>query len=219
MFWSEFLMIAVVHILALASPGPDFAIILRYAIRYGRQTALIASAGIGCAILLHVTYSLVGIAVVIKTTPWLFQLMTFIAAIYLVWLGIGAIRSQPPTATTHEEGKLSSAPELISAKRAFWTGVMTNGLNPKATLFFLSLFAVIISADTPMNYKVIYGVYMAIATAAWFAVLSLLLTRQQVRQFLLQKGYWFDRIMGAVLLLLALQLVISHFSEGGLLPS
>lgn len=219
MFWSEFLIIAVVHILALASPGPDFAIILRYAIRYGRKTALIASVGIGCAILLHVTYSLVGIAVIIKTTPWLFQLMTFTAALYLAWLGIGALRSQPPAASDIESNSTSSSASVISAKRAFWTGVMTNGLNPKATLFFLSLFAVIISADTPMNYKVIYGVYMAIATAAWFAALSLLLTRQQVRQFLLQKGYWFDRVMGLVLLLLALQLVISHFGESGLLPS
>ena len=72
-FWPEFFLIAVVHFTAVASPGPDFAIVLRYAVRFGRTQALAASIGIGVAILLHVTWSLVGISVLIQTTPWLFK--------------------------------------------------------------------------------------------------------------------------------------------------
>lgn len=209
-FWPEFLLIASAHLLAVASPGPDFAIVLRYAVRYGRNTAIYASIGIGAAILLHVTYSLVGIGVLIKTTPWLFQLLSVAAALYLIYLGQGAIRAKAPALTATAD-ITAPAEETPSHTSAFIAGFITNGLNPKATLFFLSLFAVIISAQTPLSYKLIYGVYMALATAAWFCLLSCLLTQQRVRQFLLAKGYWFDRVMGILLLLLAGHLLLSSF--------
>ncbi|MDF3127221.1 LysE family translocator [Rheinheimera sp. 1928-s] len=205
-FWPEFLLIASVHLVAVASPGPDFAIVLRYAVRYGRNVALAASVGIGMAIFLHVCYSLLGLGLLIKTTPWLFTLFSALSAAYLAYIGWQAIRSGAPTNTTAEivTEPVTETPSLL---KAFTSGFVTNGLNPKATLFFLSLFAVIISPVTPLSYKVIYGVYMAGATTAWFAFLSVILTREKVRAFLLMKGYWFDRLMGAVLLALAMHLI------------
>lgn len=211
-FWPEFLLIATVHLMAVASPGPDFAIVLRYAVRYGRQQALAASIGIGIAILLHVTWSLVGIAVLIQTTPWVFKALSFAAAVYLTYIGVQALQSKAPA---HPEQAIAAGDNdtVPSAKKAFIAGFITNGLNPKATLFFLSLFAVIISPLTPLSYKIIYGVYMAVATAAWFCMLSVLLTHTKVRFFLLLKGYWFDRIMGLLLLALAMHLLVSSFSN------
>ena len=211
-FWPEFLVIAVVHLMAVASPGPDFAIVLRYAVRYGRKLAIAASLGIGVAILLHVTWSLVGIAVLIQTTPWLFKLLSLAAAAYLAYIGVMALRSKAPTQAeaAHCSGGDEATPSVL---KAFVAGVVTNGLNPKATLFFLSLFAVIISPVTPLSYKIIYGVYMAIATAAWFCMLSVVLTHTKIRGFLLLKGYWFDRAMGLLLLALAMHLVVSSLSS------
>lgn len=210
-FWPEFMLIAFVHLMAVASPGPDFAIVLRYAVRFGRPQALAASIGIGVAILLHVTWSLVGIAVLIQTTPWLFKLLSFAAAGYLFYIGVMALRSQAP-ADPEQAIAGDNADKVPSARKAFIAGFITNGLNPKATLFFLSLFAVIISPLTPMSYKVVYGVYMSIATAAWFCMLSAILTHTKVRRFLLLKGYWFDRLMGLMLLLLAVHLVLSSIN-------
>lgn len=205
-FWPEFLLVATVHFVAVASPGPDFAIILRYAVRYGMQVALSASIGIGLGILLHIAYSLLGIGLLLKTTPWLFQVFSLVAACYLAYIGVMALRSQgtaAPLPTDH-----TSDPAKPSLVQAFRTGLLTNGLNPKATLFFLALFAVIISPTTPTSYKVIYGVYMAVATTCWFALLSVLLTRPPVTKFLLSYGVWFDRVMGVVLLLMAGQLIV-----------
>ena len=211
-FWPEFLLIAFVHLMAVASPGPDFAIVLRYAVRFGRQQALAASIGIGVAILLHITWSLVGIAVLIQTTPWLFKALSIAGASYLAYVGVMALKSQPPSVS--EQPTDESANEKVpSAKRAFIAGFITNGLNPKATLFFLSLFAVIISPITPLMYKIGYGIYMSIATAAWFCLLSVVLTHTKVRGFLLLKGYWFDRVMGLLLLALAAHLVVSSLSR------
>jgi threonine/homoserine/homoserine lactone efflux protein len=211
-FWPEFLLIALVHLMAVASPGPDFAIVLRYAVRFGRQQALAASLGIGVAILLHVTWSLVGIAVLIQTTPWLFKALSLAAAAYLAYIGIMALGSKAPAHPEQTVGG-NTADMVPSATKAFIAGFITNGLNPKATLFFLSLFAVIISPLTPLSYKIIYGVYMSVATAAWFCMLSLVLTHTKVRGFLLLNGYWFDRLMGALLLALAMHLVVSSINS------
>ncbi|KOO56703.1 lysine transporter LysE [Rheinheimera sp. KL1] len=205
-FWPEFILIASVHLVAVASPGPDFAIVLRYAVRYGRNVALAASMGIGMAIFLHVCYSLLGVGLLIKTTPWLFTLFSVLSAAYLAYIGWQAIRSDAPVSIATDD-KAEAIAESPSMLKAFTSGFVTNGLNPKATLFFLSLFAVIISPMTPVSYKVIYGVYMAGATAVWFAFLSVILTREKVRSFLLRKGYWFDRLMGGVLLALAMHLI------------
>ncbi|RDV24141.1 LysE family translocator [Alteromonas aestuariivivens] len=205
MYLSEFVTIALVHLVAVASPGPDFAVVLRNSIAYGRQTAIYTSLGIGVGILLHVAYSLVGLSVLIQSTPWLFTTFSFLAAGYLVYLAIGALKSQP--------GSVTSAPEehrlgTLSHQKAFWSGFLTNGLNPKATLFFLSLFTAIISTETPFPIKLAYGIYLSIATAAWFCLLSYLLSTSKVANLIGKNGYWLDRAMGVILLGLAAKLVL-----------
>jgi threonine/homoserine/homoserine lactone efflux protein len=205
-YWVEFLTIASVHLLAVASPGPDFAIVLKHSINFGRRAAIITSIGVGAAILIHVAYSLLGIGILIKTTPVLFQVFSYVAAAYLLYLGWGAIRSPAPK--TLNNVKVEKVIQLISDKKAFVVGFLTNGLNPKATLFFLSVFAVAVSPDTPNVIKLAYGLYLAIATGIWFCVLSLFLSSKSVTQFIGEKGYWFDRMMGGVLILLAIKLVM-----------
>jgi threonine/homoserine/homoserine lactone efflux protein len=102
--------------------------------------------------------------------------------------------------------------DIPSPKKAFLTGFLTNGLNVKATLFFVSLFSVIILPETPFAIKLGYGLYMPVAIATWFVLLSYLLTQTRVRSLLQIKGYLLDRIMGAVLLFLAIQLVLSDLN-------
>ncbi|GAC11921.1 LysE family translocator [Paraglaciecola chathamensis] len=205
LYWGEFLTIAGVHLLAVASPGPDFAIVLKHSINYGRRIAMITSIGVGVAILLHVTYSLLGIGLLLKTNPLVYTIFSYVAAAYLVYIAIGALKSKAVD-TTEPASEVSSSE--ISDRKAFAIGFLTNGLNPKATLFFLSVFAVAVSAQTPSSIKLAYGVYLAVATGMWFCFLSYLLSTRKVRAFIRQYSHWFDRIMGAVLLLLAAKLVI-----------
>ena len=205
-YWLEFVTIASVHLLAVASPGPDFAVVLKHSIQYGRRLAIATSIGVGVGILLHVAYSVLGIGILINTTPALFMLISYVAAAYLLYLGWGAIRSPAPSGTSESQG-LVETPH-ISDRKAFMIGFLTNGLNPKATLFFLSIFAVAVSAQTPNVVKIMYGLYLAVATGMWFCALSLVLSSEKVRIFIGTKGYWFDRLMGAVLILLAISLVV-----------
>lgn len=205
-YGAEFLTIAGIHLLAVASPGPDFAVVLKHSISFGRRAAMLTSIGIGLGILVHVGYSLLGIGILIQNTPGLFQILSYAAAAYLLYIGWGAINSKP--AQPCDPNLTPAGKKNISDKKAFWVGFLTNGLNPKATLFFLSVFAVAVSAQTPNSIKLLYGMYLAAATALWFCTLSYCLSSARVRDFLSSKGYWFDRVMGAVLILLAVKLAL-----------
>lgn len=202
----EFLTIAIIHLVAVASPGPDFAIVVRHSIAYGRRIAMLTSIGVGLGILLHVAYSLVGLSVVIKTTPWLYTTISYLAAAYLIYLAIGALQSGP--GGNDPRVQVTGEQKPMSDKRALWTGFLTNGLNPKATLFFLSLFTAIIDINTPFSVKLGYGIYLAVATGAWFCFLSYLLSTSRVAELIGKKGYWLDRTMGVLLLGLAAKLVL-----------
>ena len=203
---TEFFMIALVHLLAVASPGPDFAIVVKQSIAHGRRTASLTSVGIGLGILIHVAYSLLGIGVIISQSVIAFTIMKFLAAAYLIFIGIKALQAQPESPT---EGVQIRSKALPSADQAILTGFMTNGLNPKATLFFLSLFTVVISPSTPIIVQAGYGLYMALATALWFILVSVVFGSDQVRSSFKRIGHWFERAMGTVLVGLGLKLAVS----------
>ena len=206
MYWAEFFTIAIAHLFAVASPGPDFAVVLRQSVRGGTRTGIWTSLGVGSAILLHVTYCLLGVALLLSQSPALFNVMKLLAAGYLFYLGAQSIRTSliKPVA----EGETAQEP-VLSAARAFGLGFLTNGLNPKATLFFLALFTVVIDPNTPTTIQIMYGVYLAVATFLWFALLSLILGVPRVRLFILRMGVWLERAMGAILILISLQIALN----------
>ncbi|WP_342804386.1 LysE family translocator [Alteromonas sp. M12] len=209
-YWLEFAAIASLHFFAVASPGPDFAVVLKQSISSGRRSAMYTSVGVGAGILIHVTYSLLGIGILIKTTPWLFQVFAYLAAAYLLYLGWGAVRSVPNR--LENDVSLQAQPiekQVTSDKKSFLIGFMTNGLNPKATLFFLTVFAVAVAPQTPMLIKFSYGIYLAFATGIWFCFLSYIMSGSKIRSSLLKNGYIFDRIMGVILIVLAINLLLS----------
>lgn len=208
--WVEFGKVALAHLLAVASPGPDFALVLRQSLAHGRRTALWTSMGVGTAILLHVGYSLLGLGWLIRSSEWWFALVKYAGAAYIGWLGVQSIRAKP-------RGEASSSDRVLGADSdappttwgAFATGFLTNALNPKATLFFLSLFALIVSPETPRWVQAGYGLWMAVTTALWFSAVSVVFTRDEVRRRFLHQGHWIDRVMGVVFLGLAVRLALT----------
>lgn len=207
-YLGEFLTIATLHFLAVASPGPDFAVTTRYSLSYGRAVGRWVALGIGCGIFLHVAYSVLGVALIIHRYQWVYGTLLLVGAAYLGWLGWQAIQAQPQashdlTNTANKTAKTAS----LSASKAFRVGFLTNGLNVKATLFFLALFSTVIAPSTPTMVKVGYGVYMALATAAWFVLLATLITWPPFLKRLWSISHWIDRAMGLALLALATKLV------------
>lgn len=204
-YLDEFLLIAVAHFFAVASPGPDFAIVLKQSVQRGRTNALWTSAGVALGILVHVTYCLFGVAILLSQSEAAFNALKYVAGAYLAYMGILALRAK---ANTDPQSVTNEQSQAESYGLALRRGFLVNALNPKATLFFLSLFTLVISADTPSVVQALYGGYMAIATWLWFSFLSIVLSKQSVRAFFHKAGHWFDRGIGIILIALAVRVVI-----------
>tara|TARA_Y100001970_G_scaffold190245_1_gene231322 strand:- start:220 stop:846 length:627 start_codon:yes stop_codon:yes gene_type:complete len=206
MSWGEFFTIAIAHLFAVASPGPDFAVVTRQCITAGTKAGIWTSLGVGFGILLHVTYCIFGVALLISQSSLLFNAMKYLAGAYLIYLGAQSVRAFVESATP---SYVEHATSEQSMRQAFMLGFLTNGFNPKATLFFLALFTVAIGEDTPTMVQVLYGLYLATATFIWFSLLSKLFGITVVRSRLLKIGKWFELGMGIVLILVALQIALN----------
>ena len=167
--WTEFAEVAGAHLLAIAAPGPDLAIVLKQSLAYGRRTGVWTGVGVGTALMLHVTYSLLGIGLLLKGSPVAFTAVKYLGAAYLAWIGIQALRAKPQS----QDLAGHSAPAHIPSARSAWTtGFLTNALNPKVTLFFLALFITVISPQTPKWVQAGYGLWMVVATILWWAMVA-----------------------------------------------
>ncbi len=207
MYWTEFLTVALIHLLAVASPGPDFAIVLRESVGFGRRAGIFCALGVGTGIFIHVAYSLLGIGLIVSQSIVLFNALKWLAAAYLLYIGIKALRARPASAS---HGDVSLDEGARTPLKAFATGFITNGLNPKATLFFLSLFTVVINPHTPLAIQAGYGLYLALATGLWFCLVAVLFSQARVRAGFTRLGHWFDRVMGVVLVGLGVKLALSE---------
>ncbi|EBX3952635.1 LysE family translocator, partial [Salmonella enterica subsp. enterica serovar Offa] len=85
------LMVTTIAALGMISPGPDFFLIVKNAARYQRAAAMMTALGVLSAIAIHMTYCVAGLAVIITTTPWLFMLLKYAGAAYLIWIGINSL--------------------------------------------------------------------------------------------------------------------------------
>ncbi|MFT5652190.1 MAG: RhtB (resistance to homoserine/threonine) family protein [Psychromonas sp.] len=201
----EFLMLSLVHFLAVIAPGPDFAVVIRQSISCGRKSALITSLGIGTGISIHVLYTLLGIGFIITQSETALMVAKIAGALYLSYIGFNMLLSKPQQQT---DVKVVIDTDSNHHKGAFMLGFMTNLLNPKATLFFLAIFTAIVSTDTPLAVQSIYGLWIALTTALWFSLVSLFFSQQSVRTKFVCHSYIFERLMGGILLLFAAKLAL-----------
>lgn len=199
---AEFLAVALITILAVISPGADFAIVTKNSYLYGRQTGLLTAVGIALGVLIHVTYTLVGVAVVLKFTPNLLTYIKYLGAFYLIYIGYKTFIQLP----TADNG--TSSP--ISSQQALQYGFFTNALNPKTTLFVVSTYTQIVSSLTPKALLIGYGLFMSLAHLAWFAIVALLFSHQHLRQKMLQRQVIINRIIGVILGVLGIFLLMSN---------
>ncbi len=201
--YSQFLSIAIIHLLAVMSPGPDFALIVRQSLLYGRKTALATSIGIGFGILFHIFYCIVGIGLVISKNPYIFNIIKISGGLYLIYIGYKSIVSIS-NLTLKET---TNVPKL-SFYNAFFEGLVTNILNPKATLFFLSLYTFIINEQPEIYIQILYGAWMSLATAAWFCFISTLLTNSLILKPINNFTNIIQRITGVGLILIGIRLIL-----------
>ncbi len=200
-----FLEVFIVGVLAGIAPGPDFAVVMRNSLGFGRRSGRLTAFGIAAALVLHVCYTVLGFAVLLQQNVNLFHLIQGAGAVYLVWLGLQALRSGPAGAEN------AAAESLVAdgTKRrweSFRDGFLCNALNPKAPLFFLSIFPQFLTKDTPQWMQWVYGLEIVVAVGGWFVLLALIGSSAWFRRFYHRNKHWFDRILGGVLLCFAVRI-------------
>lgn len=202
----EFFAVALLHLLAVMSPGPDFVMISRNSLAYSRRSGILAAFGLASGILVHVTYSLIGIGFIISKSIVVFSLIKYLGAAYLVYVGFKSLTAKKQTSAVNDVDVESKD---MSSWQAVKTGFLTNVLNPKVTLFFLALFTQVIDQSTPLFIKVMYGIEMSAMTFVWFSLVAVVLSHRQVRGRLSRVQHYVERVMGAALIALGIKVAVS----------
>lgn len=204
-YWQEFITVAIVHILAVMSPGPDFVLVTRNSLVFSRKSGVYAALGVGLGILVHVTYSIIGVALILSKTPVLLTIIKYIGAAYIAYLGYLSLTDKYHAAKNagHTSG------HKISSGQAIKMGFITNVTNPNATLFFLSIFTTIISQQTPVVIKSLYGLEMSLATFAWFALVALVFSHSLLKSRVTGVQFYIEKVMGIILILLSLKIFLN----------
>lgn len=205
MYWQQFLLVAGIHALAVMSPGPDFAMIAKNSLTRSRKAGVYAAVGLGLGILVHVAYSLLGIALVISNSILLFNIIKTLGAAYLIYIGLRALFTKK--AKEVDDSAIEGQPDMSPAA-AVRQGFLTNVLNPKATLFFLALFTQIIEPGTPVGIKAMYGIEMSLATIAWFSFVALVLSAPQIKRRFEKIQHRFEQVFGAILVAFGVRIMM-----------
>lgn len=197
--------VTLIHLLAVISPGPDFIMCVRNSLTYSRKTGIWTAVGFGAGIAVHIFYSIAGLALLISQSPLLFDLIKYLGAGYLIYIGIKSFIAKSSKIKLGEHKKKKD----ISPFAAVKIGFLTNVLNPKATLFFLSLFTMVISPDTPKLIMGILGFIMIVNTFLWFSFVASVLTQKRMRLIFERFQGAFNKSLGGLLILLGLKVAFS----------
>ena len=198
---NQFLAVALAHLLAVISPGPDFILITRQSFLYGRKTSIYTALGIASGILIHVTYCIIGLNFLLNNDNIVFYLK-LLSSLYLTYLGIVSIFSKnfTPINNIDENAKISKISPIV----AYRDGFITNVLNIKATFFFMSLY-LYINTDV-FTIRLLYGLWMSIITGLWFILLSVVLTNSIIKENTYNYQFYINKLMGIVLLYIAIKI-------------
>jgi len=191
---------------AIVSPGADLAMVMRQSLVHGRRAAMITSFGVGASLMFHVTYTILGLGLIISQSIYLFNIVKWCGVAYLIYIGIKALRAGKADLSLEAVEGRAGAKSDQSALRAFGLGFLANALNPKAVFFFLSIFSTVVSAHTPIAVKFGYGLVMATCLIAWFVGVSLFMTTPRMRAAFSRASQWIDRTSGLVFIALGIKL-------------
>lgn len=175
--------LAIIHSVALASPGPDFALVVKMASQERRVTAVASAVGISIAILLHTLLSLTGVSLLIKSSNTLFIIVQLAGASYLGWMGINAIISTLQNfKARHVEKETTKIFNQLTPTQGFMQGLYTNLLNPKAMVFFITLFSAMITPEVNLATKISAAVILLVLSLFWFVFIALVLSKPSIQQ-------------------------------------
>lgn len=199
---NEIIAIAIIILLAVISPGADFALVSRNSYLYGRKQGIYTAYGIACAVWIHISYSVLGLSFLKHYIPNLLHIIQYIGALYLMYIGYKTFTQQQISDhATHT---------LLRPRQAFIQGFLGNSLNPKTTLFVMSIFAQLLRGNHGLMHLIGYGMFISASHLLWFLLISLFCSTPVIRNKILRKQVSINRVIGTVLATLGLCLFLTN---------
>ena len=185
-------------------PGADMALVTRNVLALGRRQTMLTILGIGAGCLIHATASALGISAILATSATAYNIVKTVGAGYLVWIGIQSIRAARHPSPSPVAPRPSSRTGSLGA---FLQGFLTNVLNPKVAIFYLTFLPQFIAPGEPVLARslLLASVHIAMGIVwltayAWFIDrLGTVLTRPAVKA-------WLERVTGGLLIALGARL-------------
>lgn len=202
-----FLTVALVHIVALMSPGPDFFFVSQTAVSRSRKEAMMGVLGITAGVMVWAGVALLGLHIILNKMAWLHNIIMVGGGLYLCWMGYqmlrGALKKNPQP---------QSAPqvELARSGRSFLKGLLTNLANPKAIIYFGSVFSLFVgdSVDAAQRWGIF--VLIVLETFAWFTVVASLFALPSMRRRYQRVAKWIDGVAGGLFAGFGIHLILSR---------
>lgn len=183
-----------VAFVAQISPGPDMMLLVRHSTGGTRVPAVACALGVTAGFCVHVSLSVLGLAVLLQQNMMVFNAVRYAGAAYLLWIGVSCLRSRSGLDLSGTDGCAAT-----SWRMGFRDGLFCNLLNPKVTLFVLSVFTQVVSPETPMPQKLVCGAALVAECFAVWLLFVLFLHTPALRRILERRQGVLNAFAGVVL--------------------
>ncbi|HAT4518695.1 MULTISPECIES: threonine export protein RhtC [Serratia] len=202
-----FLTVALVHLIALMSPGPDFFFVSQTAASRSRREAMMGVVGISLGIVVWAGVALMGLHLILQKMAWLHQIIMVGGGIYLCWMGWQLLRSaRAQQASPVAEAQVA----LPKAGRSFIRGFLTNLSNPKAVIYFGSVFSLFVGDSVGAGAR--WGLFLLIVaeTFVWFSLVAVVFALPAMRRGYQRLAKWIDGVAGVLFTGFGLHLIFTR---------
>ncbi len=200
---SIWLSLVMVCIMGAMFPGASLAVVLRQTLNYsplhGAITGLAHASGIG----LYALLSVLGLALLLQQSPFVFKVMSYAGAVYLLWLGYQGITAKPTPNHLPTDNQAHS----VTLAEAARDGFLISLLNPKVGLYFLALFSQFVTPDMSLADKTLFVATITSIDGLWYVLVALVLSQGKILPWLKQHQVWVERALGVILIALALRIL------------
>ena len=198
--WSQF---AIVCIIGAMSPGPSLAVVIRNNINYNRLAGILTSIGHGLGIGVYATLAILGLGIILQTNQTIFLIIQILGLVFLFFLGLFFIIQK------NSEEKIEGNPNQLNS---FLQGFSIAIINPKILIWFTAIYSQFISIEATFVFNIILVLTASIIDAIWYIIVSLLITGYGVKNFLIERRIFIQKITGSVLIVISLSLLFKIIS-------
>jgi threonine/homoserine/homoserine lactone efflux protein len=195
----QILVVVSVTALVMIIPGPDMVLVLGNTFVRGRAAGLQTAIGILFGNLVHITYCMLGIGLLISRSILAFSVLKYAAAAYLVYLGVASFRSGTTTLDTNGEQRQRRS------RRWLVQGFVNNLLNPKGALFYLGVFTMVITPQTSISVMLLLILCMMLVSASFWVFFIYTIDRPIIRGTIERSQGFVTRVFGALLVLMGIR--------------